>query len=201
MGHDRCLRLHARQPLCLDQADLLAGARRGGRHRPVACGGRAAHHPGRVRGRPRRGLVPLYGHLPRLCRGRLRDGQGGRQVRHHRADHHCGCIAGNRILPCGMVAELLAVRHRAGGVHRLPRECRHLRAAGGRCLAVVPQAPRHRDCHRGQRQLHRRHHLAALHAGVDRAVWLARHLHGDWRDLHGGHGAGCAVAAQAPAFP
>ena len=201
MWHDRRHRLHARQPLCLDPADHLAGARRGGRHRPVARGRRAADHPGRVRGGPRRRLAspipPPSSASPSAASSWARWPTGSASSCRSSI---AGVSLGAGLLPRRPVAELLAVRRRAGGAHRLPRQCRHLRAAGGRYLAMVPQAPRHRDCHRGERQLHRRHHLAALHAGGDRELWLAHHLHGDRPDLRRGHGAARAVPEEAPAF-
>ena len=137
-------RPYARQPLCLVPAVDLAGARRGGRHRAVARRRRAAHDPGGIRRGPRRRLAALYRDLHRLRLRRLRHGPGGRPVRHHGAGVDRGRVARAGLLPRRPVAELLAVRGGAGGVHRLPRLRRHLRAAGGRYLAMVPQAARHR---------------------------------------------------------
>ena len=150
-----------------------------------------------VRRRSRRRLAALHGDHGGLCRRRHPDRPLRRQARHHDADAGRRDLARHRLRGGGVVVKLLAVRHRAGAADRHARQFRHLRPAGGRRVPLVRPAARHRRGHRRQRQLCRRHLLAALAAGYVRRRRLAPHLHDRRRDLRGDDGAAVAAAAGA----
>ena len=166
----------ARQPLFLVPRRHLAAAGDHRRHRPVGAGHRAAVRAGEF-GIDRSGASLPYTAtmigfaLGGVMMGRLADRFG------IMVPMLIGTvILGARLFRRRHGAELLDVRCRAGAAHRLPRLRDHLRAAGGRRVAVVPAAARHRRRHRGERQLSRRNDLAAdPHLG-HRRIGLAQRL-------------------------
>ena len=120
--------------------------------------------------------LPYTADHDRLRPRRHPDGPAGRPLRRAGAGGARRRRPGRRLHRRRAGAQPVAVLRGAGPVDRPARDLGHLRAAGGRHLAVVRPPARHRAGDLHERQLHRRGRVAAGDAALHRQRGLAPDL-------------------------
>ena len=178
----------------MGEACACAADRFDRQRRHVVGGGGTAGGAGRVRGHKGRGFAGLYHDHARLRPGRRRHRPDHRSLRHRDGD-------GGQHRPArARLSHGRALDH-AAAIHRdlFPDRARHsgdLCTADGRGVALVRTLSRARRHHRRERELRRRHDLAAagqLGCAVGR---LAHHAYRHRYILCRQHGAGAAGVAR-----
>ncbi|CAA9226704.1 MAG: Uncharacterized MFS-type transporter, partial [uncultured Craurococcus sp.] len=187
--------------LCLDAARRLGGAQHAGWGRALVDRRGAAGGAGGVRHAAGRRLAALYADDHRLRHRRHRHGAACGPVRGHGAGDpwHAGALG--RLCGERLRGQHVAIRGDLRGADRAARLLRHLRAAGGRHLALVRATAGAGRLALRQRQLLRGRLLAAGAAAFHRDGGLApgayRHRHPLPRH-HAAAGARAAAPAAGP---